>query len=311
MAELHPETLEPTAHQLYEQNTETTAWEDSSSYILSLKNDANFIEYLHGHSIDSNDPTSPDYIHGLSLYTQWLVEHDDNMTSPQSLDQILLAGMSPHHVMNSMTIRLYEQKREAEGRLPDDEWNHYNELKKESVEYNQLLSNYMHTFDHESFSTISQSLIDSAADHFPHETLSAAIGNLENTLKGARTEAAARHLIGDSAGIPSRPATTSEDLQGADIVVQHNNRDYSIDIKSSYAQLEHANPGHDFAEKQQLYHVQEHLKSNTHRILLFPGFTEKVLGDSLRLSKEQTENLALRILVQLDLAIREIDRLQK
>ena len=287
-------------HELPRQTTETErpsarGWDEASYYVTNLTNEPDFIAYIEDQGFDIG---SIDYADALSSYTDATLEQQEGLIDEQTATRIRLIANAPYITYASLEINELKRRRMGGRKLPTNEWNRFNALKHQAVWYNQMLNDYMYINDGESFSAIAQATTEQTLDHFPSHTHQAAT-TMEGILRGARTEAATRHLF-DDAAIPYRPATAEEDLRGADVMLTMPDGEYAIDIKKSLDQLAENDGGYDFEENGKFYSIAHH--GNHKKILLFPGFTESDLGDSVRLSAEITNQRKDKVRAQLSLA---------
>jgi hypothetical protein len=249
--------------------------------------------------------TSPEYADALSRYAEDYLTTQGELLDDTTAQKIRITANAPYAIHVNTMIQAYNDQRTAKGKLPEDQWQHYNDLKQYAVWYNQTISSYMYDHDDDSMGAISQATVDTALGHFAHDPHHAE-ATMKQVLRGARTEAAARHFLEDS-HVPVRPATIEEDLRGADLVVTIANRAFSIDIKSSLDQLARSAGSYDFANTgNQLYYVEHAQGKRDAKIMLFPAFTDADLGDALRLDPETTASRGNIVAVQLQRAINEL-----
>lgn len=288
------------AHDTYS-TQELQSWEYATQFVSSLANDPNFIEYTTGLDIDSDSQRSFDYAYALSEYAESYVGEYADMFDEQAAEQIRIIANMPYAAYASVAIDLYNQRRKRGERLPESEWEHYNTLKAQTVWYNQMTNVYMYRHGNESFGTISQAAAGTMLDYVPHHDISLFEQKATDILRGARTEAAARHFIEslEPFGISVRAATIEEDLHGADIVVSFGSQQAYIDIKASLNKLAEEAHGYEFTEQGNMYHLPHAKPGRQQNVLLFPGFTDNDLGDSMRLSDKITDERRMAIGSQL------------
>ncbi len=279
--------------------TTSSSWDEVSDYVTNLTHEPDFIAYTEEQELEMS---SMEYAETLSHYAETSIEQQGQLIDERAAAQIRLVANAPYVVHASLRINELKSRRRDGGKLPSHEWNELNTLKKKAIWYNQTMNDYMYTFDSESFSAISQTTSDQVLDHFVHDSNTAT--TMEGIVRGARTEAATRHLL-DDCSVPYRAATATEDLRGADVIVILPNGEYDIDVKRSLDQLAENNGGYNFTETKRLYSIATNRQGHK-RILFFPGFTDNDLGDNLRLSKEATEARKDIIRAQLTLAINEM-----
>lgn len=277
-----------------------SAWDEVSDYVTGLTHEPDFIAYAEEQGFDTH---SMEYADALSQYTEASIEQQAELIDERKATQIRLVANAPYVVHTSLRINELNNQRRGGNTLPKQEWDELNELKRQAVWYNQMMNDYMYTFDDESFSAISQATMDQALDHFVYDT-DTVTTTMEGIVRGARTEAATRHLL-DDCNVPYRAATAEEDLRGADVILTLPSGEYDIDIKKSLDQLAENNGGYNFAETKRLYSIAQNRKGHK-KILFFPGFTDSDLGDNLRLDEETTNTRKDIIRVQLTLASNEI-----
>ncbi len=275
-------------------------WDDIGHYVTSLTNEADFITLVEEQGL-AND--SLEYAEALSRYTDDTLAQQEGLVDEKTATQIRLVAGAPYVTHASLAMNELRARRMGGRRLPREEWNAFNHMKKQAVLYNQLLNEYMYQYPDDSFSALSQAISDQALDHSGRDTQTAA-NAIEGVVRGARTEAATRHLFDDCA-VPYRAATPEEDLRGADVILTLPGAEYDLDIKKSLDQLASNNGGYDFTETRKLYSIAQN-RSGHKKILFFPGFTDVDLGDKLRLDRATTEARQDIIRIQLTLAIQEI-----
>lgn len=294
--------------QTYETNNPSTietetlpksSWDDIGQYVTSLTNEPDFISHVEEQGFSKG---TIEYADALSRYAETEVSRQGELVDEQSATQILLTASAPYITHVSMRINELKELRDG-GKLPKNEWDEFNSLKAQTVWYNQMLSDYMYTYNDDSFSAISQTMVGQVLDHLPSRSVepTTTIGGI---IGGARTEAATRHLL-DAIPAPYRPATPEEDLHGADLVLMFSGEEYYVDIKRSLNKLAENNGGYSFEQTNKTYAIDS--SGPKKKILFFPGFTDNDLGDSLRLNAEITNERKIIIGVQLMRAIREID----
>lgn len=298
-------TKTKTAYEHTRSTTETeqpaaSRWDSIGDYVTSLTNEPDFIALTEGRGLERD---SMEYADALSQYAEASIAQQEGLMDEQMATQVRLVANAPYITHASLRINELRRRRMGGRKLPKDEWDSFNTLKHQAVWYNQMLNDYMYTYDDESFSDISQAITDQTLDHFPSGTTADAT-IMEGIVRGARTEAATRHLF-DDCEIPYRPATQAEDLRGADVILTLPNAEYDVDIKKSLDQLAENNGGYTFEENARLYSIATNARGHK-KILFFPGFTDADLGDSLRLDEATTNQRKDIIRVQLTLATMEI-----
>lgn len=288
------QTIETFIPQTELETTTETSWDTASSYVAALADHENFIDYTLQHGLE---PETLEYADAFSNFTEYHIESTNlaEVMSEKEVTQISLLGATPYAALANeqlTTTDSYDEKRALKDKL---------------VWYNQTLSEYMHTYPEESFSELHQVIIETAIDNTSHDMDTSVTSTMNGILLGARTEAATRTMF-DEYGIPNRPATTEEDLRGADIFVSNpNGSEYPIDIKHSLDQLAKSSNGYDFASEKKMYVIKS-FKNGEKRILLFPGFVDSDLGDTLTLDDETLASRKNDILGQIVRAAAEFDK---
>lgn len=275
-------------------------WDDVGDYVTSLTNEADFIRIVEQQGLVSD---SIEYADALSRYAEEALVQQEGLIDEKTATQIRLVARAPYVTHASLAINKLRTQRMGGRRLAREEWNTFNHMKKQAVLYNQLLNEYMYQNTDDSFSAISQVISDQALDHCGRDIHAGAMA-IEGVVRGARTEAATRHLF-DDCDVPYRSATPEEDLRGADVILTLPSAEYDLDIKKSLDQLANNNGGYNFTETRKLYSIAQN-HNGRKKILFFPGFTDADLGDKLRLDRATTDTRQDIIRIQLTLAIQEI-----
>lgn len=279
-----------------------SSWDQISNYVSILTSEPDFIAYVEDQGIDSH---TMEYADALSQYTEASISQQEELLDEHTATQMRLVANAPYITHASLKINELNDRRKKGNRLPEQEWTEFNNLKKQAVWYNQMLSEYMYINKDESFSEISQAIGDQVLDQFPKDTHAAAT-TIEGIIRGTRTESATRHLL-DKIGAPYRPASIEEDLRGADLVLALSDNEYHIDIKRSLDQLAENDGGYKFEESHKIYSIYQDKRGHK-RILLFPAFTDEDLLDKLHLSDKTINERKDLISAQLMLAVREINQ---
>jgi hypothetical protein len=233
------------------------------------------------------DITSVDYAKALSeRATEYCEEHRqvDSLTTDQ-IDQIKLLANTPLYLHNEKELSFFDSEKHRR-RLPDDEWQYYQDFKPYMIWYNQLLADYAYTNRHDTLSSLNNVLIQQALTHFPNEG-DAVERHIERATRGARTEAVARELL-DRTPIDYSPGTIEDDLHGGDLIVTYQGHRIKVDIKSSIAEIAAVRDGYDEIDAHHLRYAilitrKDGGDKAKHVVVLFPGFTDSDLGDSLSL----------------------------
>jgi hypothetical protein len=250
--------------------------------VQNFENEPLFIESLINQGIDPHNKTTLEYANALSYYAEDFCNiYADSLDSKES-EEVSLIANTPYMLHVSRDLAHYENERKVR-RLDEDEWTYFTQtLKPYAVWYNQKLSDYMFTNDNTKFSTINETLADSAYDSFPHKE-GAVEQQVKNITRGARTEAVGRQLLEDT-DIQHAPGTPEDDLRGGDIIIIYNNKRIKVDLKSSLESIAKLRGGYDEIAKTNTAYALMHNKRDAYgSIVLFPGFTDKDLGDNCRL----------------------------
>lgn len=161
-------------------------------------------------------------------------------------------------------------------------------------------------------SGLNQTLSEQAFTSFPRHAEHIA-SKINQETRGARTEAATRHLL-DIAQVPYERGTVYEDTRGGDIIVKFNNQRIKVDIKSSLDQIAKINGGYDETQEQnKAYAISKAPRDRSvtdHVIAIFPGFTDRDFGDSLKLqlSDDELQQRSQMLSAQLMRAVIELNR---
>jgi len=259
-----------------------------------------------------SDITSVDYAKALSEYaTQYCEEHqhDDSLTTDQ-IDQIKLLANAPLYLHNEKELSFFDSEKHRR-RLADDEWQYCQDFKPYMIWYNQLLADYAYTNRRDTLSGLNNVLIQQALPYFPSEA-EAVERNIKRATRGARTEAVARELL-DRTPIDYSPGTIDDDLRGGDLIVTYQGHRVKVDIKSSIAEIAAVRDGYDEIDSHHLRYAilitrKDGGDTAKHVVVLFPGFTDSDLGDSLslQLPEANIQEHADSMAKQLHLAFAEL-----
>lgn len=273
--------------------------------VQSFENDPTFIESLNSQNIDPNDKTNMDYASTLSYYAEDYCQVYADTLDPKEAQEISLIANTPYMLHVSHNLAHYENERRKR-RLDDDEWSYYTEtLKPYAVWYNQKLSDYIFEHDETKFSALTETLADSAYDSFPHHE-TAVESQIKIIARGARTEAVGRQLLQDTP-IEHVPGTAEDDLRGGDIIITYKGKRIKVDFKSSLDSIARLRGGYDDITKNHLTYALTHNKNDKYgAIVLFPGFTDKDLGDNCRLPEKIAAQRSQAIAIQLQRACIEL-----
>jgi len=286
-------------------------WSEAAKTVRQFSSEPAFLEMLQTERISPTDPTTVEYANALSVYAQDYcdVYGQDGTVEQSELEQVRLIANAPYFLHVKKEVSFYEHKRSTQG-LNKDEREYYQGFKPYMVWYNQALSDYAYSNPNEKMSDLNKALIEQSLVAFPRET-----GVVEREIKmatrGGRTEAVARSLI-DLTSIDYAPGTIEDDLKGGDFIVMHNGNRVKVDIKSSLSSIAHIRGGYDQIEKQQItYAISKDKRSSDksqHTVVLFPGFTDSDIGDSLslNLSQPDIQKRADFVAKQLNLAFAEL-----
>jgi hypothetical protein len=278
---------------------------ESLATVQNFENEPLFIESLSNSGIDPQDKTSMEYANALSYYAQDYCDIYADSLSAKEASEVSLIANTPYMLHVSADLAHYENERKHR-RLDDTEWSYYKEtLKPYAVWYNQKLSDYMYEHDDAKFSAITETLSDSAYDHFPHHE-AAVESQVKVIARGARTEAVGRQLLDDTP-IEHVPGTAEDDLRGGDMIITYKGERIKVDFKSSLDSIAKLRGGYDEITKNKLSYAITHNKNDKHgAIVLFPGFTDQDLGDNCRLPEKIAEQRSMAIAIQLQRACNEL-----
>lgn len=220
-----------------------------------------------------------------------------------TLEQLVLLANTPSYIHMQNDLDYFEHK----GQLNAEEYQYVTETKKYVIWYNQHLTDYMYANPNEGFTSIKRPLLDLALRHFPKE-VAFVEKSITETARGARTEAVTLQLL-DLAGITYRRGDINDDMHGGDVVLEHKGKAIRLDIKSSLDAIAKIRGGYDEISSEQITYAISKGRGG-HRendnIVLFPGFTDGVLGDKCRLSDSDALTRAGFIQTQITKAFREM-----
>jgi hypothetical protein len=273
--------------------------------VQKFENEPLFIESLLNQGVNPHDKTTLEYANALSYYAEDFCNvYADTLSSKES-EEISLIANTPYMLQVSKDLAHYENERRVR-RLDEDEWAYFTQtLKPYAVWYNQKLSDYMFANSDTKFSHINDTLASSAYDSFPHKE-GAVEQQVKNITRGARTEAVSRQLLEDT-DIQHAPGTAEDDLRGGDIIIIYNGKRIKVDLKSSLESIAKLRGGYDEINKNHVAYAVVHNKRDANgSIVLFPGFTDKDLGDNCRLPDRVAEQRSQLMANQLQRACNEL-----
>lgn len=278
----------PTLQRNSEQTTtperqKTNTWSDAENLVASFQFEPDFIGQLMQANVSPGDTTSREYADALSAYSEsFLAAHEaDQTVSPDLAQQITLIANAPLFVHTQKELIHFENKR-SRGYLPDNEWNYFQSLKPYIIWFNQQVSDYAYEHPSDRLSDVNKALMNSALSGHPRDA-ELVEQHIENTTRGARTEAVTRQLL-DVANVPYTPGSLEEDSRGGDIIVDFKGHRIKVDIKSSLSDIAHVRGGYDKIEANHItYAINKRPgeKVSDHVVKLYPGFEDGDIGDTL------------------------------
>jgi hypothetical protein len=288
-----------------------TPWERAAQIVDVFHNEPLFIESLTQNGIDPHNKTTVEYANALSIYSQDYIETygGDSLASDDVLKQITLISNTPYFLHIQKEMSHFEKEKESRW-LSKDEIEYMRGFKPYMVWYNQQLSDYMYVHSDGKLSDINRALIEESLSNFPRET-NMIEREVKQATRGARTESVARQLL-DRTPFEHSAGTAEDDLRGGDLIVIRNGKRIKIDIKSSLSTIAKLRGGyHDIEKKHITYAISRDKRdhdASKHVIVLFPGFADSDLGNSLslNLSEKDTQSRADFMTKQLTLAFREL-----
>lgn len=277
----------------------------SLDIVTSFSDEPLFIDKLHENGIDPHDPTSLDYANALSYYAEDYCTTYADTLDDQSKQEISLIANTPYMLHISHELAHYEKERKSRY-LSDEEYSYMNQtLKTYAVWYNQKLSDYMYAYNDAKFSAITETLSDAAYESFPRAE-SAVSQQVEIIARGARTEAVGRQLLEDTP-VEYMPGSAEDDLRGGDIIIMYKGKRIKVDFKSSLDAIARLRGGYDELMEKGVSYALTHNKHDKYgAIVLFPGFTDKELGDECHLPPAIAEKKSLLMSIQLQRALNEL-----
>ena len=293
-------------------STLSNGWSEAKEVVRTITTEPSFLNLLKAEGLHPADKTVTGYADVLSRATEDYCSADtreDTITQRQ-IDQIKLLANVSFFLHNQKEVSYYEDKR-RERQLTDAERERYHGFKPYLVWYNQLLSDYAYTNPEATLSDMNNALIKQALPSFPNEA-DIVQHHIEQATRGARTEAASRQLL-DRTPLAYSPGTIDDDLHGGDLIVMRGGLRIKVDIKSSASDIANIRGGFDRNETELINYAifksaRDHHDKTTHVIVLFPGFSDADLGDSLglHLPEAEMQKRADFITHELQLAFREL-----
>lgn len=287
-------------------------WNDARATIRRMATEPGFIHALAEKGLRPTDRTTADYADILSWYGEQYCEAAERAgtTEQSEIDQVKLLANVPYYLHNQKQVARFDDIRKSR-RLTDEEWTDYQEHKPYMVWYNQLLSDYAYAHPDDKMSSMNKELIEQAVTCFPREAQTVE-NHVKRATRGARTDAASRQLL-DRTSLNYVPGSIEDDLRGGDMIVERHGKRIKIDIKSSLGDIAAIRGGYDAIQSKLIsYAILKNRRDNNdkekHVVVLFPGFTDSDLKDSLGLNmpEKDMQNRADFIEHQLELAFREL-----
>jgi hypothetical protein len=308
-----PQTLlKPKINQ--ENNTYTTpiGWVPAERIVSDFTHELEFEQLLETHGVNPNDRSSIQYAHALSDYVREYTDkvRENPETDQKRLSQICILANTPYFMHIQKEVAYFEYDLDRHQRLSDEDWNEFQDFKPYLIWFNQQISDYAYSSPSEKITDVDAALISQVEHLFPEE-LSFIEKEVKQVVRGARTEAVARELL-DRTPIDFSPGTVEDDLHGGDFIVLHNGHRIKVDIKSSRSSVARVRGGYEEMEKRNISYaisINKHDKTREqHVVVLYPGFSDKDLGDSLRLQlpDDIIQEHADYVAQQLSLAFEEI-----
>lgn len=273
-----------------------------------------FIDQLNRDGRPSSDRTTIEYSNALSKYANNFCDtygQDGKMTSEQ-IDQIKLIANAPLFLHNKVEISYYDTERKKRW-LSDEEWKYYQDFKPYMIWYNQLLADYAYDNPQAKLSDMNKGLTEQSLSSFPGQTDMVEM-YIKQATRGARTEAASRQLL-DLTDIDYSPGTIEDDLRGGDLIVYYQGMRIKVDIKSSLSEIVKIQGGYGKIDNELSSYAilkkrSDHDDVERHVVVLFPGFSDADLGDSLglQLPAEQMQQRANLMATQLRSAHKDLQK---
>ncbi|MBC7943274.1 hypothetical protein H7X68_02130 [Candidatus Saccharibacteria bacterium] len=285
-----------------------SSWVDAHNIVQKFTTESAFIDKLSNDDSQPPDITSVEYANALSVHAQEYC--DARKISQSQSDQIKLLANVPYYLHNQKESSYYENERDVR-HLTDEEWQYYQGFKPYMIWYNQLLSDYVYTNPQATLSDMDTALIEQALPSFPGE-LESVERNIKAAVRGARTEAVSRELL-DLTQIDYSPGTIDDDLRGGDLIVIYKGNRVKVDIKSAISDIAAVRGGYSEIDKHHLTFAifkarRDGHDKTKHVVVIFPGFTDSDLGDSLslQLPEKDIQKHADSLAKQLQLAFDEL-----
>lgn len=289
-----------------------TTWSEATKTVSKFTSEPLFINRLNSMGLTVADWALPEYSLALSDYAKDYCDAygQDGIVDKKLADQIMLVASSPYFLHVQKVFSWLDKKREH-GRLPDNEWETYKNLKPHMAWYNQMLSDFAYNNPDEKLSDLNRALIEQSILSFPKDVDSVE-SSIKQITRGARTEAASRKLL-DLMDIEYAPGSVEDDVRGGDIILPVGDSRVKIDVKSSLDPIAKIRGGYEQIEKNNTMYAILKNKHDEHKsdhvIAIFPGFTDDDFGDSLslKLSPDNIAAHAQNFAIQLQRAIHELN----
>jgi len=279
--------LQPETRQTSGEYTTPLGWESANHVVSGFTHELEFELLLETHGVNPADKTSIEYAHALSDYAREYTDtvKNDPKTDQKQLAQVSILANTPYFMHIQKQVAYFDYDLDRHQRLSDEDWNQFQSFKPYLIWFNQQISDYAYSSPSEKITDVDAALISQVEHLFPEE-LSLIEKEVKQVVRGARTEAVARELL-DRTSIDFSPGTVEDDLHGGDFIVLHNGHRIKVDIKSSRSSVARVRHGYEEMEKRNISYaisINKHDKTREqHVIVLYPGFRDKDLGDSLRL----------------------------
>jgi len=289
-----------------------SSWNEASRVVRGFTTEPAFIEALGSEGVSPTDSTTVEYANALSAYAEsyYSVYGQDESTDPNQSTQIRLLASAPRLIHSQKEINFYQSEGKKRN-LTTEEKTYCNSFKPYLVWYNQLLSDYDFANPTGKMSEMSKALTEQSLLSFPYDS-PLVESSIRKRMRGARTEAVSQQLLSRTS-LDYSPGTANDDLQGGDVIVIHKGLRIKVDLKSSLDPIATIRGGYDKIFKDRICYAiskkaSNHGNKENYVIVLFPGFTDSDLGDSLglHLPEKDMQSRAENIERQIRLAFREL-----
>ncbi|MEP7205227.1 MAG: hypothetical protein ABI716_03485, partial [Candidatus Saccharibacteria bacterium] len=271
----------------------SNGWSEAKAVVAAISSEPAFLNQLKQVGLHPTDKTVTGYTDVLSRAAEDYCSADSRAATitQRQIDQIKLLANVSYFLHNQKEASYYEDKRRQRP-LTEPERERYHGFKPYLVWFNQLVSDYAYTNPDASLSDMNAALLKQAVPSFPNEA-DIITHHIEQATRGARTEAASRQLL-DRTELDYSPGTIDDDLHGGDLIVMRGGHRIKVDIKSSVSDIANIRGGFDRNETEIINYAifksnRDHHDRTKHVIVLFPGFSDADLGDSLGLHLPEFE----------------------